>query len=453
MMGITPSPKQLLFHQSVAEYNETGFGGARGPGKSFALCHEALRQSIEWPGNVGALVRRDLVDLRDTTMEVMRRNVLPPYVEQGLRIRWCGGPRPELKVTTGGTESTILWRDTKDVVSLMSANLGWVGLDEAVETSEEFYLTIQGALGRCRLPDGRQSPGKLFWGSNPGPGWPRTKFPVGTVPRVRRATVATADGTPITITRGFIPALPRDNPYLSPDFEARLREVYPDAWVRRFIEGSWDVFEGQIYTEFDESRHVEAFDVPRVGVWRELAAMDWGYVNPCSVHFYGVDGEDHVWVWGEHYRSEWRPSQHAEVLKPRLAARGMKCVLAGPDAWGREKDGTTVASEFAGAGVVLVRANNEVAGGIQFNKRMLADNRVTIHPECVNLIREIKAYRWVPQTASETDKGDPLEQPVKRDDHAVDDWRYAANEIRYGGWKRPDEKAVDAKAVWAGMMG
>jgi len=172
--------------------------------------------------------------------------------------------------------------------------------------------------------------------------------------------------------------------------------------------------------------------------------MDWGYVNPCSFHLYGVDYDDRVFVWGEHYRSEWRPSQHAEILKVRLEARKIKTVLAGPDAWGREKDGTTVAGEFLTAGpekknsIILVQANNEVAGGIQFNKRLLADNRVTIHPECVNLIREIKEYRWAPQTASQSEKGDPREEPVKKDDHAVDDFRYAGNFIRFGGLKRPE---------------
>ena len=210
-------------------------------------------------------------------------------------------------------------------------------------------------------------------------------------------------------------------------------EPYHTVFVRRNGKAFWC---GN--TEFDESKHVRAFDVPAPGVWRELAAKDWGYVNPCSVHFYGVDYDDRVFVWGEHYRSEWRPSQHAEILKPRLEARKIKTVLAGPDAWGREKDGTTVAGEFMGAGIILVQANNEVAGGIQFNKRLLADNKVTIHPECVNLIREIKEYRWAPQTASQAEKSDAREEPVKKDDHAVDDFRYAGNFIRFGGLKRPE---------------
>lgn len=446
MEKIVPTAKQMLFHRAVAAYEQVGFGGARGPGKSFALCHEGLRQSLEYPGNIGVIARKDLVDLRDTTEQVMRKWVLPPYEAQGLRVKWEGGGRPDLKIEVKGARSTILWRDAKDEGSLMSGNVGWAAIDEAVETSTDFYLAIQGATGRCVIPDGRTPPSKFFCASNPGPGWMRTHFPVGPVAKKRSATILDREGQPKIITRAFIPALACENPHLPPDYEAKLREIYPDAWVRRYLEGSWDVFEGMIYTEFDESRHVRAFDVPAPGVWREIGALDWGFVNPCSVHFYGVDYDDRVFVWGEHYRSGWRPSEHAAVLKPRLEARRIKTVLADPSAWGKERDGVTVAAEFLAAGVILAQANNEVAGGIQFNKRMLADDRVTIHPECVNLIREIKEYRWAPQTASQAEKGDPKEQPVKKSDHAVDDWRYAANHIRFGGLKRPEVVTVGSFA-------
>jgi hypothetical protein len=38
----------------------------------------------------------------------------------------------------------------------------------------------------------------------------------------------------------FIPSLPRDNPYLPREYEKKLRESYPEDWVQRFLEGSWD---------------------------------------------------------------------------------------------------------------------------------------------------------------------------------------------------------------------
>ncbi len=442
MNPIIPTAKQMVFHNSVAHYDEVGFGGARGGAKSFSLCHEGLRQSLEWPGNVGVIVRRDLVDLRETTMHVMERYVLPPYQEQGLRTWWRGGNRPELKIAVGNQVSTILWRDTKDVGNLMSGNLGWIGLDEATEISEEFVLMVRGALGRCRLADGRMPVSKFFWASNPGAGWPRTDFPVGTVARKRTAHIE-VNGEKRTITRAFIPAIPRDNPHLAADFEAKLRAVYPEAWVRRYLDGSWDVFEGQIFSELNESKHVRAFDVPAVGIWREFAAMDWGHVNPACFLMFGVDYDGRVFVWGEHYKSGLRPAQHTEIVKPRLKARKISIVQADPSCWGRERDGGTVAQEFMDAGIILTQANNDVAGGIQYIKRLFADDMIVIHPECVNLIREAKEYRWAPQTASASEKSNAPEEPVKKDDHAVDALRYGANYMRMGGLPAPQITTPD----------
>ena len=116
-----------------------GYGGGRGGGKSFTVCNEGVRQSVAYPGNLGAIVRRDLVDLTDTTMDVMKRYVIPEYEKEGMEFEWKGGNRPQLEIKIGDTVSTILWRDAKDEVSLMSANLGWIGIDESVELDEKFY--------------------------------------------------------------------------------------------------------------------------------------------------------------------------------------------------------------------------------------------------------------------------------------------------------------------------
>ena len=50
-------------------------------------------------------------------------------------------------------------------------------------------------------------------------------------------------------------------------------------------------------------------------------------------------------------------------------------------------------------------------------KQRMQAGQLTIHPSCENTIREIKAYRWRPPR---TDEINAPEQPVKRDDHAVD---------------------------------
>src|SRR5690606_2965705 len=139
--------------------------------------------------------------------------------------------------------STILWRETADETKLLSANIAWAAIDEATLVSDEFYDTITSRLGRHTLPDGTKPPRKLLWASNPGPGWCKRLFPVGSKPRKSTQTLTDRDGNAVEYVRAFVPALPRDNPHLSPDYEARLRANHPAIWVRRFLDGDWDAFE------------------------------------------------------------------------------------------------------------------------------------------------------------------------------------------------------------------
>jgi hypothetical protein len=63
--------------------------------------------------------------------------------------------------------------------------------------------------------------------SNPDPGWLKYRF----IDQKKEDHV-------------FVPALPKDNPHLPPDYVPRLQRVFPDEWQKRFLEGDWGAFEG-----------------------------------------------------------------------------------------------------------------------------------------------------------------------------------------------------------------
>jgi hypothetical protein len=76
----------------------------------------------------------------------------------------------------------------------------------------------------------------------------------------------------------FVPSLPRDNPYLPGDYEAQLRKTYPEDWIKRYLEGSWDdLTAGDMIIPSDwvraavnreitvEDKPVVAFDIARFG--------------------------------------------------------------------------------------------------------------------------------------------------------------------------------------------
>lgn len=113
--------------------------------------------------------------------------------------------------------------DSGAVDRLKSMTLGWWGLDQAEETSESHFNMLQGRL-RIILP-GIHYKGLLT--ANPAPGWVKNLF----IEQKKDDFI-------------FIPALPRDNPYLPKDYEAKLRKSYPPELVKSLLDGDWDALEG-----------------------------------------------------------------------------------------------------------------------------------------------------------------------------------------------------------------
>ena len=319
-----PTSKQVLFWNACHHSDEIGYGGARGGAKTTALYWLAAdMMSLSYPGNVGLVVRKDLVDLKATTMEEFRR--FCGQYHQGLPIKWNMSSPIRCDLFTGRHDhrgdpiySRIWWSDTKDPESWRSGNLGWCMIDEATEVSHDFVQMIRAALGRHTLPDGTRPPKRLVWASNPGPGWCKREYPVGTKSLRRMVDLELDDGSRGKIERVFIPATPRDNPHLPTDFEAQLRANYSEIWVKRWVEGDWSAFEGMVFPEFTVDRHVLPKKVDLSGYGhRHFLTMDWGYRNPAACMVVSKDGDDHWWVWKEYYAKERTPDQHSTFVRKR----------------------------------------------------------------------------------------------------------------------------------------
>lgn len=210
--------KQSSFHSSPAMYKL--YGGAMGGGKTWALCAEAIALSCDYPGNRGYICRHTNKDFMRTTYLVLdgmlkeTGYLAKHYQSQPAYYELKNGSR----IYYGG-----LGDDIRAIEGLKSMEIGWFAIDEASETSENFFLMLS---SRLRL----QLPGIKYFGimgSNPDPGWLKRRF----------IDQQLAD-------HEFIPALPTDNPNLPDGYVERLREIFPDDWVNRFLEGDWTAFEG-----------------------------------------------------------------------------------------------------------------------------------------------------------------------------------------------------------------
>ncbi len=209
-----PTPTQAKAHSLGNRYKL--FGGAMGGGKSRWLCEEAKELSMAYPGNRGVMLRYHLQDFKNSTLKTLLESIPPELI--------TNHNQAEHTITfINGSELLYLGvSESENVNKLKSMELGWFAIDEACEVPKETFLLLQSRLRR-RLPDNTFPPYYGLLASNPSDCWLKDDFVLSESPDFV-----------------FIPSLPKDNPFLPPDYESRLRITYPEDWIRRFLEGSWD---------------------------------------------------------------------------------------------------------------------------------------------------------------------------------------------------------------------
>lgn len=216
-----------------------------------------------------------------------------------------------------------------------------------------------------------------------------------------------------------------DNPYLpQAEIDAlNLTLSKEQLETRRY--GRFKANGGLVYSEFDENIHViEPFNVPHE--WYDNISIDPGLKNPLSCHFYAVDYDGTVYVIAEHFEAERTVDYHAQKIKEICARLGWQKdgngkIRALIDSAANQQTLSSVKSVselFYEQGInVNPNVNKDLFSGIQRVKQYLrpacGKPRLYIFSTCVNLIRELKSYRW----------GD-ADAPKKIDDHALDELRY-----------------------------
>ena len=208
------NPKQWEAHQSPERY--ILYGGAKGGGKTAWLINEGIRLSVNFPGNMGFFGCKFLTDFRDNALIQLERFLPPELIaihhETKRYFRLINGS----VIMYGG-----LGNDAEAVQTINNMpELGWFGVDQAEQITERQYRLLDAQL-RLNIPGIRY---KALLTANPEPGWLRDVFIDNPKPGYR-----------------FIPALPKDNPFLPSDYEENLRKSLPIELVKRLLEGDWGV--------------------------------------------------------------------------------------------------------------------------------------------------------------------------------------------------------------------
>lgn len=249
-----------------------------------------------------------------------------------------------------------------------------------------------------------------------------------------------------------------ENPYLSQGaIEKFLDSVDQDETTAR-VGGKFVQVGGRIYKQFDPTiggPHVlkEPIDDPRVYFkdWLWICGLDHGLNNPTAVLWTAIDPNGFGVTFKEHYRKEMTIDQHAKVILETFDAhkRRPDLMIADPSIAARNGiTGTSIQEEYAKYGLNWTMGNNDVKSGLVRVKRYFNQTpyvgrrnhplfvgpnddpqpkfaRLRITPDCQNLIRELKMYRWkVYRDKRLQFENNPYDEPHKKDDHAADALRY-----------------------------
>lgn len=296
--------KQLEATRQADTHDYTLFGGAAGPGKSYWLRWYPIRQLIRWgkdynlKGIHGALFSEDYPTLKDR--QISKMEVEFP--------RWLG----EIKDTkTDGLgfhlrpeygSHVLMLRNLDDPSKYLSSEFAIIAVDELTMNDEEKFHQLRSRMRWTGIPNP-----KFVAATNPGQQghewvkrrWIDRNFPI--------------EEQGIMSAFAYVPALPKDNPNLAESYLKTLASL-PEKKRKAYLDGNWDVFEGQFFTEWDRDKHVvKPYTLPEH--WVRLRSIDpSGRAGITSCHWYALSSEGSVVVYREYVATGRDHDEHAKHI-------------------------------------------------------------------------------------------------------------------------------------------
>jgi len=283
-----PFAKQALFHSSPAD--EVVYGGAKGGGKSCALVMEALAYGLENSGATIYLFRETYDDLEANLIREWKNRVPKEIYSFGETKR----------IATLQNGSMVYFRymeNVADAEGYDGRSIDFIGVDELTKHEE---AAIQILLSCLRSPKGFKprfcatcNPGNI------GHRWVKARYILPTI-YGKRIVKDKATGNLIQ----FIPATVFDNDAImqnDPAYVRRLQNL-PEKKRQAYLEGNWDIYEGQAFEEFSLDIHVcEPFAIP--AHWRRWRSCDNGYTDPFAWYWFAVSEDGVVYIYREFTRA------------------------------------------------------------------------------------------------------------------------------------------------------
>lgn len=379
------SQKQLrVMTWWAGDYDGILCDGAIRAGKTYAMCCGFFLWSM-------ARFQNQVFALCGKTVGSLRRNVvynLHKWLGRDFRIT---EHRAENKLTVQlGHRENVYYlfggQDESSYMLIQGITLAGVLLDEVTLMPQSF---VEQACARCSVEGS-----KLWFNCNPGS--PEHWFYKQWVLQSQQKNILHLHFTM------------EDNPGLSDKVRQRYEKLYTGVFYKRYILGLWCQAEGLVY-DFDENRQISTA-LPQSG--RYYISVDYGTQNPFSAGLWCVSG-DVAYRLREFYHNGREKGcltdeEYYEALEKLAGEKTVEAVVIDPSA-------ASLITLIRRKGRFRVKkAKNKVLPGIRLVSSLLQQGKLLFSTECKDTVREFGLYRWA----------ENLDEPIKENDHAMDDVRY-----------------------------
>jgi hypothetical protein len=398
-----PQAKQLPWHACPAF--ESGFGGTKGPGKTLSMLMESTR-GVHHPRYRAIIFRRTyprLQEVMDRAWEWFPR----------LGATWNGDAHRWV-FPSGAMISMRHCQNEEDKRNYHGHEYHFMGFDQLEEFSETQYPFL---MAQCRssVPGIRPYVRVNFNPGGIGHAWVKDRFlEHGT--RDCAPWVPTNDAGDPLPSRCFHFSNIYDNQVLldaDPQYLQVLNSL-PEQDRRALRDGDWDVFAGQVLTEWRRERHVIE-PIPLPPDWQRIRCTDYGSARPFVTLWLALDKSvPRVYVYREISKPGLLASEQAQkVVEFSEGDPAVRLHMADPAMWIRNPEsGKSIADLYFAEGVTLTRGNNDRLNGLARVREYLKtapDGRphLQVFSTCQQLVKNLPALVYDAHKVEDVDTDGP----------------------------------------------
>lgn len=413
-----------------AEGKYIGFGGARGGGKSHVARVKMILLAFEYPGIQILLLRRTLSELRSNHVVPLINTLQAKHPDKTQRFAEYRDKDKEFKFPNGSRIVLGYCENYLDSLQYQGQSYDVIFFEEATLFDEQIFISLKPC---CRLSGqivaGKKFSPRMYFTMNPGGvghTWVKNLF--------INNPDCNKEGSGVV----FIKSKVYDNKFLienDPDY-VKILESLPPKRRAAFLDGDWDVLEGQFFEEFNRETHVIApFNIPLE--WKRYRARDYGF-DMLACYWIAVDYHGCGYVYKEAYKPNLGIVDAGNYINNINNNDKIWIDLVPPDLFARNRVDyrTTVDIWQTECGQYLTKASNDRENGwlnvrewfknITYTEEVGGELITYTHPKlrifsnCTNLIR------CIPEAIFDNKNPNDMAKTPHEITHSLDALRYFA---------------------------